>query len=76
MPKWCAYEKRTLSDRPAGLHGRLLHEENMPLSTVVAQHDQFIAQRLANKLHAHFTRVLLAGSVVELRIQLPRYHAR
>ena len=49
----------------------------MQISTIViAQHDQSIAQGLANELHAHFTRVLVAESAVELHALLLRHRAR
>ncbi len=49
----------------------------MPRSTIViAQHDQAIAQRLANQLHAHFTRVLVAENATELRPLLLCHQAR
>ena len=49
----------------------------MQISTIViAQHDQSIAQGLANELHAHFTRVLVAESAVELHTVLLRHRAR
>jgi DNA-binding NtrC family response regulator len=49
----------------------------MQISTIViAQHDQSIAQGLANELHAHFTRVLVAENAVELHTVLLRHRAR
>ena len=49
----------------------------MPLPTIViAQHDQTIAQRVANELQAHFTRVAVTGDVMELRTMLQRHEVR
>ena len=49
----------------------------MQISTIViAQHDQSIAQGLANELHAHFTRVLVSESAVELHTLVLRHRAR
>jgi DNA-binding NarL/FixJ family response regulator len=49
----------------------------MQISTIViAQHDHSIAQGLANELHAHFTRVLVAESAVELHTLVLRHRAR
>ncbi len=49
----------------------------MQISTmVIAQHDQSIAQGLANELHAHFTRVLVAENAVELHALVLRHRAR
>jgi DNA-binding response OmpR family regulator len=49
----------------------------MRLSTIViAQHDQSIAQGIANELHVHFTRVLVAKSAAELHTLLVRHRAR
>jgi DNA-binding NtrC family response regulator len=55
----------------------LLYGENMMSSTVViAQNDPDIAQGLANDLHAHFARVAVAESAMELRTLLLRHEAR
>ncbi len=49
----------------------------MPSPTIViAQRDPTIAMDLANDLHAHFTRVALAGNAMELRTMLQRHEAR
>ncbi len=49
----------------------------MPLPTVViAQKDPYITGELANDLHAHFARVAVANSGVELRTLLLRHEAR
>jgi DNA-binding response OmpR family regulator len=49
----------------------------MPSPTVViAQADPAIAVGLANDLHAHFARVTVAESPVELRTMLLRHQAR
>jgi DNA-binding NarL/FixJ family response regulator len=49
----------------------------MPLaSIVIAQHDQSIAQGLANELQPHFTGVAVIGDAVELRTMLLRHEAR
>lgn len=49
----------------------------MPSPTVViAQKDPTIAMELANRLHAHFARVAVAESAVELRTMLLRHEAR
>lgn len=49
----------------------------MPLPTIViAQSDPRIAQGLANDLHAHFARVAVAQSAMELRNLLLRHEAR
>jgi len=49
----------------------------MPLATVViAQKDPAIAMDLANRLHAHFARVAVAESALDLRAMLLRHKAR
>jgi DNA-binding NtrC family response regulator len=49
----------------------------MPSPTVViAQNDPNIAQELANDLHAHFARIVVASSASELRTLLLRHEAR
>ena len=49
----------------------------MPSPTIViAQRDSTTAMELANDLHAHFTRVALAGNAMELRTMLQRHEAR
>jgi DNA-binding NtrC family response regulator len=49
----------------------------MPSPTVViAQNDPDVAMGLANDLHAHFARVAVADSAVELRTMLLRHEAR
>jgi DNA-binding NtrC family response regulator len=49
----------------------------MPSPTIViAQNDPRIALGLANDLHAHFARVAVANSVMELRTVLLRHEAR
>ena len=49
----------------------------MPSPTVViAQKDPAVAMELANRLHAHFARVAVAESAVELRTMLLRHEAR
>jgi DNA-binding response OmpR family regulator len=45
-------------------------------TVVVVQDDPEIAQGLANDLHAHFARVVVARSAVELRTLLLRHAAR
>ncbi len=48
----------------------------MPSPTVViAQDDPGIALKLANDLHAHFARVVIAGNAKELRTMLLRHEA-
>jgi DNA-binding NtrC family response regulator len=54
-----------------------VYGDNMPLPTVViAQKDSCIAQGLANDLQAHFARVSVAESAMELRTMLQRHEAR
>jgi DNA-binding NarL/FixJ family response regulator len=49
----------------------------MPSPTVViAQSDPVIAQGLAKDLHAHFAKVAVAQSAMELRTLLPRHRAQ
>jgi DNA-binding NarL/FixJ family response regulator len=49
----------------------------MPSSAVViAQSDPRVAQGLANDLHAHFARVAVAQSAIELHTLLLRHEAR
>ncbi|PSH03279.1 MAG: hypothetical protein CXZ00_13190 [Acidobacteria bacterium] len=49
----------------------------MPSPTVViAQNDPDVAQELANDLHAHFARIVMASGVAELRALLLRHEAR
>ncbi len=49
----------------------------MPSPTVViAQNDPTIAMELADHLHAHFARIAVAESTVELRAMLLRHEAR
>jgi DNA-binding response OmpR family regulator len=49
----------------------------MPSPTIViAQKDPNISQGLANDLHAHFARVVVADNALELRILLLRQQAR
>jgi len=49
----------------------------MPLPTVViAQSDNGIAQRLANDLYLHFSRIIVTESALELRALLLRHEAR
>ncbi len=49
----------------------------MPSPTVIiVQSDRTTAQRLANDLHAHFARVVVADSAAELRTLLLRHQAR
>lgn len=43
---------------------------------VIAQSDPAIARDLANDLHAHFARVVVATSAAELRTLLLRHEAR
>ena len=48
----------------------------MAPTVVIAQNDPGIAQGLANDLHAHFARVTVARSTVELRTMLLRHETR
>ncbi len=49
----------------------------MPRSTIViAQHDQSIAQGLANELQPHFMQIAVTQDAMELRALLLRHEAR
>jgi DNA-binding NtrC family response regulator len=46
----------------------------MPSATIIiAQNDSAIAQALSNKLHSHFSEVIVAESALELRTLLLRH---
>jgi DNA-binding NtrC family response regulator len=47
-----------------------------PSTVVIALNDHAVAQGLANDLHAHFGRVLVAEDAMELRTLLLRHEAR
>jgi DNA-binding NtrC family response regulator len=47
-----------------------------PPTVIIAQNDRAIAQELENDLHAHFARVAVAKSSIELRTLLQHHEAR